>query len=357
MRKVLCRRGCPADSLSLRAFLDVALQEAPPDHSTVSRTRWRIDVERHQAVLTWVLKRRRGPVAVERARLQPRESLPAARAPETDRRVVADQSPAAPRQDWRPGPRPNVTEAAQEYLARIDCSPEELFFHIVAVLHAAAYRDDNAGALKQGWPRVPLPKDAAALRRGAELGRRLAELIDPETSVPGVTDLHVRPDLMGLGELVGAPTSVKRNPAPDLRVAARWGYAGRGGVVMPGSGRVTPSSSADGFLDIHLNDSTRWKDVPERVWNYTLGGYQVLKKWLSYREEVLLGRPLTSDEAQAFTHNVRRIAAILSLHGQLNEHYAASIMPVVVPQGAQPVRAARRRRRQKTDADVTERRP
>lgn len=29
-----------------------------------------------------------------------------------------------------------------------------------------------------------------------------------------------------------------------------------------------------------------------------LGGYQVLKKWLSYREESLLGRPLTRDEAQ-----------------------------------------------------------
>ena len=46
-----------ADSLSLRQFLDVALQEAPPDHSTVSRTRRRIDVETHQAVFTWVLQR------------------------------------------------------------------------------------------------------------------------------------------------------------------------------------------------------------------------------------------------------------------------------------------------------------
>jgi hypothetical protein len=57
----------------------------------------------------------------------------------------------------------------------------------------------------------------------------------------------------------------------------------------------------------------------------TLGGYQVLKKWLSYREHALLGRPLTSDEAQQFTHNVRRIAAILALHKDLNAHYCASI--------------------------------
>ena len=43
--------------MSLRQFLDIALHEASPDHSTVSRTRRRIDVETHQAVFTWVLQR------------------------------------------------------------------------------------------------------------------------------------------------------------------------------------------------------------------------------------------------------------------------------------------------------------
>ncbi|MBL9180720.1 MAG: hypothetical protein JNN17_01150 [Verrucomicrobiaceae bacterium] len=37
----------------------------------------------------------------------------------------------------------------------------------------------------------------------------------------------------------------------------------------------------EGYLDIHLNATTRCKDVPEAVCNYTLGGYQILKKWLS----------------------------------------------------------------------------
>ena len=93
---------------------------------------------------------------------------------------------------------------------------------------------------------------------------------------------------------------------------------------MPGPGMVRPGTRDEGFLDIHLNGSARWKDVPEPVWRYTLGGYQVLKKWLSYREAAVLGRPLTGDEAQAFTHNVRRIAAILALHPQLDAHYSAS---------------------------------
>ena len=46
-----------ADSLSIRTFLDCALDEAPPDHSTLSRTRRLIDVETHRAVFTWVLQR------------------------------------------------------------------------------------------------------------------------------------------------------------------------------------------------------------------------------------------------------------------------------------------------------------
>lgn len=45
-----------ADSLALRNFLGYALNEAPPDHSTISRTRRLIDVETHQEVFTWVLQ-------------------------------------------------------------------------------------------------------------------------------------------------------------------------------------------------------------------------------------------------------------------------------------------------------------
>ena len=46
-----------ADSLALRSFLGVGLDERPPDHSTISRTRRLIDVEMHQAVFRWVLER------------------------------------------------------------------------------------------------------------------------------------------------------------------------------------------------------------------------------------------------------------------------------------------------------------
>jgi hypothetical protein len=79
-------------------------------------------------------------------------------------------------------------------------------------------------------------------------------------------------------------------------------------------------------VDVHLTGESFWSAVPINVWNYTLGGYQVLKKWLSYREFSLLGRPLHSEEAAYFSQVVRRIAAILLLGPALDASYQA-ILP------------------------------
>ena len=46
-----------SDSFALRRFLDLELPEAPPDHSTISRTRRLIDLETHREVFTWTLER------------------------------------------------------------------------------------------------------------------------------------------------------------------------------------------------------------------------------------------------------------------------------------------------------------
>ena len=85
-------------------------------------------------------------------------------------------------------------------------------------------------------------------------------------------------------------------------------------------------------VDVHLNGEARWSAVPIHVWNYTLGGYQVLKKWLSYREftaeptSPLLHRALRPEEAAYFAQVVRRIGAILLLGPALDASYRA-ILP------------------------------
>ena len=73
------------------------------------------------------------------------------------------------------------------------------------------------------------------------------------------------------------------------------------------------STLGDKTYDIYLNDRAYWSNVPANVWNYRLGGYQVLKKWLSYRESKVLGRSMKSEEVAHFMDMARRIASIQNL--------------------------------------------
>ena len=111
--------------------------------------------------------------------------------------------------------------------------PEALFYHTLAVLHAPDYRAENSGALRQDWPRVPLPESKARLLASAEWGRQVAALLDTETPVQGVTAGKVRPEL--------APIAVVTRLARDslnLSLTAGWGHSGQNGVTMPGKGKL-----------------------------------------------------------------------------------------------------------------------
>jgi hypothetical protein len=77
--------------------------------------------------------------------------------------------------------------------------------------------------------------------------------------------------------------------------------------------------------DVYLNDTAYWSNIPVKAWDYPIGGYQVIKKWLSYRELDLLGRGLTPDEIRYVTEMARRIATILLLQTKLDANYRAVI--------------------------------
>ena len=232
--------------------------------------------------------------------------------------------------------RPNLTPAAQRYLDRLGLGVEDLFHHALAVLHDPAYREANAGALRMEWPRIPLPGwtdgdapgAADELRASGARGRELAALLDPETPVPGVTAGTLRPELAAIS--VPSTADGRNMIGDDFALTAGWGHFGTGDAVMPGTGHAVERQYTaaereamvdaadvlgDSTLDIHLNGSARWSNVPAAVWNYKLGGYQVLKKWLSYREQKILGRNMLPDEVRHFTDTARRIAAILMLTG------------------------------------------
>ena len=230
--------------------------------------------------------------------------------------------------------RPNLSPAAQRYLDRLGLGVEDLFHHVLAVLHDPAYREANAGALRMEWPRIPLPGwpegdtpgSAEELAASAERGRELARLLDQETPVPGVTTGALRPEVAAIS--VPATIDQSNMAGDDFAVTAGWGHFGSGDTVMPGQGHVVerpytageraalgdPAATlGDTTFDIHLNGRAYWRNVPANVWSYKLGGYQALKKWLSYREKRILGRDLLPEEVQHFTDTARRIGAILKL--------------------------------------------
>ncbi len=74
-------------------------------------------------------------------------------------------------------------------------------------------------------------------------------------------------------------------------------------------------------IDVYLNQAAYWRNISLRVWEYTIGGYQVIKKWLSYREREVLGRSLRLEEARAVMEMARRITAIILLGPKLDANY------------------------------------
>lgn len=204
-------------------------------------------------------------------------------------------------------PLANLTLEAQVHLEQLGADPTDLFFHTLAILHAPAYQEENQDALRQDWPRLPLPETKALLESSAALGRRLSVLLDVEQPV----DLK---DFKSIGNLAVSHPPV--DPARHFLVRAGWGFRGKDGICMLGKGRREGER-------VFLNDEAWWEGIPDAVWEYSLGGYPVLKKWLSYREEVLLGRPLTLDEVEHFKGMARRIAAILTMGHDLDRNYIA----------------------------------
>ena len=192
------------------------------------------------------------------------------------------------------------------------------------------------------WPRIPIAGDPTALKSSAELGLHIAALLDVESDVAGVSS----------GKLLPGLAAIALPKGKDFRVTMDWGslQKNKNGsrIVMPGDGDVTEREWTEAeqaalsdlaerhgvdldqlseligtrAVDVHINEQAIWQGVPSKVWSYSLGGYQVLKKWLSYRDLEVLGRGLTGDEALHFAKMARRICEILCLGPLLDSAYA-----------------------------------
>lgn len=237
----------------------------------------------------------------------------------------------------------NLSATARAYLAALDAGDpvvdsevvDLIWLHALAIGYSPAYLTEHADGIRQDWPRIPLPATRDALLASAQLGRAVAALLDTESPLPGVTSGAIRAELQPVAVISRKGGGALQ--AQEFRLTAGWGHAGKAGAIMPGKGRVEArAAGADELapqlaeaqasartLDVFLNGTAYWSNVPLPVWEFTIGGYQVMKKWLSYREFELLGRPLSLDEIKEVTAMARRLAALVMLRPALDDNYRA----------------------------------
>ena len=249
--------------------------------------------------------------------------------------------------------RPNLSRFAIAYLAELGffdvAGSRELarmiWLHTLAIGYSPQYLEENADAISSDWPRIPLPHSATDLESSARLGARIGALLDIDVPLPGLDSVAV-----GRLSLIGNPARADGSQpgAGDLALTEGWGHqqirvqnsGATSRIVMPGKGRTETRTRndeeseslssgqiellGDEVKDVYLNENTYWSGIPEAAWNYKIGGFQVLRKWLSYREEAVLGRPLNFGEARQFRSIARRLTELVLAGPELDSNYRAA---------------------------------
>jgi len=155
-------------------------------------------------------------------------------------------------QTKRPNFSPDFLKIIETKLGYLP-TPEEIFYYIYGILHSPTYRIRYAEFLKIDFPRVPLTTDNNLFTQLSGYGEQLAQLHLMES--PLLNNLITQFTQVGNREVIaGHPKYQKGN--------------------------------------VYLNKTDYFTGVPENVWNFYVGGYQVCQKWLKDRK----GRTLSDED-------------------------------------------------------------
>jgi hypothetical protein len=151
------------------------------------------------------------------------------------------------------------------------------------VLYAPAYREKYAEFLRMDFPRVPFTADAGLFQKVAALGARL-------------TALHLL-----------------KSPELDPP-ACRFDGEGESCIAK---GRKVGLHYEPGEQRVYINPTQCFAPVPEAVWTYQVGGYQVCEKWLKDRQE----RRLEVDDIRTYCRIVTALKLTLDIQREINTLY------------------------------------
>ena len=175
--------------------------------------------------------------------------------------------------------RPNFTPEFEKFLAArypFAPAPEEVLGYIYAILYAPTYRANYREFLKIDFPRVPFTPDAALFKQLAAKGAALIDLHLLNTEFPA--------------SIVNFPVA-----QPNLTVEA----------VKYDNGTLW------------INATTYFANVPRNVWEYEIGGYHVLDKWLKERKKHRSA--LTMADARHVMAICDALAATMRLQAEIDD--------------------------------------
>jgi Type ISP C-terminal specificity domain len=174
---------------------------------------------------------------------------------------------------------------------------------------------------------LPIPKDTKLFDRLVTAGEQVTRLLDAGRDAGDVIQAVIGADRARAVGPLKRPDGKQVRP-DDLKITVTYWGGGKGRwKPRPFMAEELPAMKFENAWgertgDLFLNDDAYFANVPELVWNYQLGGYPVLKKWLGYRQaDRRDGEPLTDDERRWFRQIIQRIAALLALGPSLNALY------------------------------------
>ena len=159
---------------------------------------------------------------------------------------------------------------------------EKIFHYIYAVLHSPAYRQRYAAFLRTDFPRIPIPGSLALFNALAALGEQLVQwhvLEHPDAIKIEAARAHKQ----GATAFFGTDFELKKVAEKGRELAEPLGGVGK----------------------VYINATSGFENVHQPIWQHTIGGYQVLHKWLDDRRKAK--RSLNQDD---ITHWLRIYASL-----------------------------------------------
>jgi len=169
-------------------------------------------------------------------------------------------------------------------------TPEEVFYYLYAVLYSNIYRTRYAEFLKTDFPRVPFTKSQKIFLEMGKYGKQLV-------------DLH----LLKSSDL--DPPSVR--------------FQGKG------DNRVEKPRYDEGERRVYINAGQYFEGIEKEVWEYQIGGYQVLNKWLKDRKK----RVLSLEEIQHYCRVATALGRTIEIQGKLDHIFPKMEENTIVIQG------------------------